>query len=84
MAKLKVFVARKIPEEGIKLLKKAGFNVEVNNNENKVLSKKELIKKIKDKDALLCLLTDKIDEEVLSSALKLNIFLKEGILIKKI
>lgn len=73
MAKLKVFVARKIPEEGIKLLKKAGFNVEVNNNENKVLSKKELIKKIKDKDALLCLLTDKIDEEVLSSALKLKI-----------
>ena len=69
----KVFIARKIPEEGVKLLKKAGLYVEINDSEDKILSKKELIKKIKDKDALLCLLTDKIDEEVLSSNPNLKI-----------
>ena len=63
----KVFVARKIPESGIKILKKAGFKVEINNDENKVLSKKELIRKIKGKDALLSLLTDKVDKDVLNS-----------------
>lgn len=69
--KFKVFVARKIPDIGIELLKKQGFDVEVNGD--KILSKKELIKKIKGKDALLCLLTDKIDKEVLSSAPNLKI-----------
>lgn len=73
MAKFKVFVARKIPDAGIELLKKAGLDVEVNEDAEKVLSKKELIEKIKDKDALLSLLTDKIDEEVLSSASNLKI-----------
>ncbi|MBS3123271.1 D-glycerate dehydrogenase [Candidatus Woesearchaeota archaeon] len=65
MRKFKVFVARKIPDIGIDILKKAGVEVEVNNDAEKVLSKKELIKKIKNKDALLSLLTDNVDEEVL-------------------
>jgi len=67
MKKFKVFISRKIPDIGIKMLKKAGFSVDMNNTENKILSKKELIKKLKGKDILLSFLSDKIDEELLSS-----------------
>lgn len=70
--KFKVLVTREIPESGIILLKKRGFQVEIN-RKDKILSKNELIRKIKDKDALLCLLTDKIDEEILDSANNLKI-----------
>ena len=64
MKKFKVYVARKIPKVGIDILKKSGFSVEVNPDPEKVLSKQQLIKKLKDKDAVLTLLTDKIDDEV--------------------
>ncbi|MEK7148983.1 MAG: D-glycerate dehydrogenase [Patescibacteria group bacterium] len=60
----KVFVTRKIPERGINLLKEKGFEIEVN-NEDRVLSKSELIAMAHGADALLCLLTDTIDAEVL-------------------
>jgi glyoxylate reductase len=61
--KEKVFVTRKIPEEGIKLLKKK-FQVRIY-PQDKVISQKELLKGVKWCDALLCLLTDKIDSKVL-------------------
>lgn len=64
--KKNVFVTRKIPESGIKLLRK-NYNVYVNPHD-RVLSKKELIRKIKNIDALLCLLTDEIDEEIIDAA----------------
>ena len=63
--KPKVFVSRAIPEAGIALLKKK-CQVEVS-KKNRVLAKKELIAKVKGKDALLCLLTDKIDDAVLKT-----------------
>ena len=65
----KVFVTRKIPEAGITKLKNAGYEVEVN-PEDRVLSKDELVKQSKQvkPDAVLALLTDKIDAEVLSVA----------------
>ncbi len=71
MAKPKVFVAEAIPEAGIKLLKKT-CDVTVS-SKNRVLTKKELIAAIKGKDALLAMLTDKIDDEVLASNPKLRI-----------
>ncbi|QQG46483.1 MAG: D-glycerate dehydrogenase [Candidatus Niyogibacteria bacterium] len=65
----KVFVTRMIPEAGISKLKEAGHEVVVN-PEDRVLDKSELITALKaDKyDAVLCLLTDKIDGEVLDAA----------------
>ncbi|MDP2720954.1 MAG: D-glycerate dehydrogenase [bacterium] len=63
----KVYVTRSISEDGIELLKKKGFQVDIN-PENKVLSKDELKKSIAGYDGLLCLLTDKIDGEVLDAA----------------
>lgn len=64
-----VFVTRMIPEKGIALLKECGFDVIVN-PEDRSLSKPELIDTLKAHapDAVLCLLTDKIDEEVLAAA----------------
>jgi len=63
----KVFVCRPIPEVGINNLKEKGFEVEIN-PENRVLSKEELKEKVKGVDAILSLLTDKIDGEVMDAA----------------
>jgi len=68
---MKVFVTRKIPESGIRLLKKH-FQVRVY-PKNNVISRTELIKGVKWCDALLCLLTDKIDSKVIKSNPKLKI-----------
>lgn len=66
-----VFVSRRIPEAGLKLLE-GKFNVAVSKFD-RVLTKKELIKGVKGKDALLCLLTDKVDAEVMDSSKNLKI-----------
>ncbi|HEX7456655.1 MAG TPA: D-glycerate dehydrogenase [Candidatus Nanoarchaeia archaeon] len=63
----KVYVTRPILEGGIEMLKKKGLQVDVN-LEDRVLSKDELKKAITGYDAVLCLLTDKIDGEVLDAA----------------
>lgn len=60
-----VYVTRKISPSGIEMLKKQkGFKVVVSPHD-RVLSKKELIKNAAGCDALLSLLTDKIDGEVM-------------------
>jgi len=65
----KVFITRKIPEAGIKLLKKNGYKIVISPH-NRVLKKVELIKYLKSNkyDGLLCLLTDKIDGDVINAA----------------
>ena len=60
-----VFVTRKIPEEGLKLLKKY-CEVYVNPYD-RILTKDEIISNLKGRDGLLCLLTDKIDRDVIFS-----------------
>jgi len=67
---MKIFVTRKIPEPGLDLLRKH-HEIFVN-SEDRVLSKKEIIKGLKGKDGLLCLLTDPIDAEVIESEPKLK------------
>jgi len=63
----KVFVTRKIPESGIELLKKAGLEVSVSDFDG-VLPREQLLEKVKGVDAILSLLTDKIDNELLDAA----------------
>ena len=60
---MKVFVTRKIPQEGLDILAKE-FEVDVYDG-NLPISREELIKRAKGCDGLLPLLTDKIDEEVM-------------------
>jgi len=68
----KVFVTRKIPEVGIKLLKKNGYTVRVYPKDD-VISKAELLKGVKWCDGLLCLLTDKIDKKVIGENKNLKV-----------
>jgi glyoxylate reductase len=63
----KVFVTRKIPEQGIKLMKDAGFEVEVSDFDG-VLPRETLLAKVKGVDAILSLLTDKMNDEILNAA----------------
>jgi glyoxylate reductase len=67
---MKVFVTRKIPQPGLDLLEKE-FSIDVNPYD-RVLVKEEIIKGIKGKDGLLCLLTDPIDREVITAEPKLK------------
>uniref|UniRef100_A0A8C1R5V7 Glyoxylate reductase/hydroxypyruvate reductase n=1 Tax=Cyprinus carpio TaxID=7962 RepID=A0A8C1R5V7_CYPCA len=65
---LKVFVTRRIPQEGMKILKKAGMcNLSVWDSDEPV-PRAELLKGVADAHGLLCLLSDKIDAEVLNAA----------------
>jgi glyoxylate reductase len=66
MAKPNVYVTRLIPQEGIDLLK-ATCDVEINPHD-RPLTREELLEKVKDRDGILCLLTDKIDAEVFEAA----------------
>jgi glyoxylate reductase len=63
----KVFVTRQIPEAGIKLLREKGFEVEVSDFDG-VLPREKLLEKVKGSDAILSLLTDKVNDELFDAA----------------
>lgn len=66
LQKYSVFITRKIPEPGPTILKKylqVNMNPEVN-----VLDREVLIKNVKNVDALLCMLGDNIDSNVMDAA----------------
>jgi D-3-phosphoglycerate dehydrogenase len=66
-ADFNVYVTRIIPERGLEILRENIANVEVNTQDH-ILSRDELLEKVKGLDGLLPLLTDKIDEEVMDTA----------------
>jgi len=70
MVLMKVFVTRKIPELGLEILRRE-FEIEVNPYD-RVLLKEEIIEGLKEKNGLLCLLTDPIDADVINSEPKLK------------
>ncbi|KAE8632290.1 hypothetical protein XENTR_v10001504 [Xenopus tropicalis] len=64
---MKVFVTRRIPPEGQKLLSQAGINVQQWDSDE-VIPREELLKGIEGAHGLLCLLTDTIDKGVMDAA----------------
>lgn len=66
MKRFKVFVTRKILEEGLNMLREK-FDVEVSDYDG-VIPRKMLLEKVKGVDAILSLLTDTIDAEVMDAA----------------
>jgi glyoxylate reductase len=66
-----VFITKRIPEAAVELLREH-FDVNMN-LEDRNLRSGELKKAIREVDAVLCLLTDKIDEGVLSGAPNLRV-----------
>ena len=67
-----VYITRKLPDEVVGKLSNH-FNVRVWEEENIPVPRDVLLKEIEDVDGLFCLLTDKIDEEVLNKALHLKV-----------
>lgn len=68
----KVVITRKIPKAGIILLEKKFNNIRII-SEGDFCSRESLLKEIKDADALLSLLTEKIDKEIINTGKKLKI-----------
>lgn len=62
-----VFITRKIHDSGVQMLKKAGFKISVY-PKDQIIDRKSLLQGSKNKDAVLSLLTDKIDDEFFASA----------------
>ena len=61
-----IYVTRMIPQEGIDLLEETA-QVEVNPHD-RPLTSEELLKAVKGRDGVICLLTDKIDARVMDEA----------------
>jgi len=66
LMKPKVYITRKIPEQGIKLISEF-CDISIHPEEMPP-DEKEIIKNISDKDAILCLLSDKINKKIMDSA----------------
>jgi glyoxylate reductase len=66
MNKLKIYVTRLIPQEGLDLLT-ATCEVEINPHD-RPLTRAELLENVKGRDGVLCLITDKINAEVFDAA----------------
>lgn len=63
----KIFVTRKIPGNSLDKLKVEGNEVEISEFE-RPLTGEELVEKVRGVDALLCLLTDRIDGDLMDAA----------------
>lgn len=62
---MKVYITRKIPQKAIDFLKEKKYSVSVY-KEDKPVPRKELIKHIRNADAVIPLLTDNIDKEIIA------------------
>ena len=71
----KIYITRQIPESGVELLKAAGHEVIISNKDG-VLTKQELIDELSNNnpDAVIPLLTDKIDKDVFDAAPNAKVF----------
>ncbi|KAK1176015.1 glyoxylate reductase/hydroxypyruvate reductase-like [Acipenser oxyrinchus oxyrinchus] len=64
----RVYVTRRVPPEGLKILRQSGMcNIELWDSDDPV-PRQELLKKVSGVDGLLCVLTEKIDAELLNIA----------------
>jgi len=74
---VKVFITRKVPEEGFNLLKENGYSIRF--YDDKVISRKELLDAVKWADALCSMITDKIDREIMFANPDLKIISNYGV-----
>jgi lactate dehydrogenase-like 2-hydroxyacid dehydrogenase len=62
-----VFVTRRIPEVGLEILRRECERVDVN-PEDRVMTRAEMLAAVPGRDGILCLLTDRIDDEIMAAA----------------
>lgn len=72
----KVLVSGRIPQVALEMLRRQ-CDVTMH-DEIRLISKEEMIEKIKDKDALLCLLSDNVDAAVINAAPQLKVIANYG------
>ena len=70
--KTKIYLTRKIPQAGIDILKKQGYRLVINQLDNPA-SRQTLLREIKDAQAILCMLSDRIDAELIESGKRLKV-----------
>jgi glyoxylate reductase len=70
MPKPKIFITRNIPQSALDRLAEV-FDISIHAND-KAIGRQQLMEAVKDMDALLCLLTDSIDKELLEAAPRLK------------
>ncbi len=63
----RVLITRSFPGPGIDLLRQEGYDVDLFDQDT-IIPRAELLARVKGVDALLCLLTDRIDDEVMAAA----------------
>jgi len=68
---MKIYVTRKLADDLLQILKEK-FEVEINVRDE-APSKEEIIEKVRDKDGIICLLTDKIDKDVIDAGKNLKV-----------
>ncbi|XP_061883236.1 glyoxylate reductase/hydroxypyruvate reductase b [Entelurus aequoreus] len=65
----RVYVTRQIPPDGLRILRESGqVEFDLWDSDDVPVPRKELLQKVKGVDALLCVLTEKIDAELLDAA----------------
>ena len=69
----RIYVTRMLPQPVIDRIKEAGFDYDVY-PEDQVIPRDVLIREVKGRDGILCILTDKMDKAVFDSADKAKIF----------
>ena len=69
---MKVFVTGNIPDSGVQFLIERKYEVEVYKGDNPI-SQNLLLKKTRNADGIISLLSDRIDKEIISNALKCKI-----------
>lgn len=68
----RVLVTRRIPEEGVEMLRRACAGLEVYLDDSPI-SREELIRRLRGKEGLLCLLSERIDKELMDAAESLRV-----------
>ncbi|MBD3190921.1 MAG: D-glycerate dehydrogenase [Candidatus Heimdallarchaeota archaeon] len=66
MTNYNVLVTRKLPQKAFDFLEKKGVKLEIN-PKDEVMPHDEIVQRVKGKDGLLCLLTDRIDAEIMDA-----------------
>lgn len=69
----RIYVTRMLPEPVIAKIREAGFDYDVY-PVDQVIPRDVLLREVKDRDGILCILTDKIDKDVYDAAGKTRIF----------
>ncbi|OIK74227.1 2-hydroxyacid dehydrogenase family protein [Oenococcus oeni] len=72
-----VLITAELPQVANSILQQAGLNVEIFTGD-KLITKKELLDKVKDKDFLITFLSTDVDEDVINAAPKLKLIANFG------